>query len=51
MLKVLLNQIVFGPSVIVVVLAWNNLWLGKLSEFPNKYQKDAFPTLIYGFRF
>ncbi|XWS16851.1 hypothetical protein CRYUN_Cryun33cG0016100 [Craigia yunnanensis] len=51
MLKVLLNQIVLGPCVIVIALAWNNLWLGKLSELPNKYQKDAFPTLIYGFRF
>ncbi|KAH1073478.1 hypothetical protein J1N35_025806 [Gossypium stocksii] len=51
MLKVLLNQIVLGPSVIGVVFAWNNLWLGKLSELPNKYQKDAVPTLFYGFRF
>ncbi|KAK6259321.1 hypothetical protein SCA6_013795 [Theobroma cacao] len=51
MLKVLLNQIVLGPCVITVVFAWNNLWLGKLSQLPNKYQKDAFPTLFYGFRF
>ncbi|PPS10957.1 hypothetical protein GOBAR_AA09686 [Gossypium barbadense] len=51
MLKVLLNQIVLGPCVIGVVFAWNNLWLGKLSELPNKYQKDALPTLFYGFRF
>ncbi|XVF14555.1 hypothetical protein REPUB_Repub09cG0071500 [Reevesia pubescens] len=51
MLKVLLNQIVLGPCVIAVVFAWNNLWLGKLSELPNKYQKDALPTLFYGFRF
>ncbi|KAL5570891.1 hypothetical protein UlMin_020488 [Ulmus minor] len=51
MLKVLLNQIVLGPSVIAVVFAWNNLWLGKLSQLPNKYQKDALPTLLYGFRF
>ncbi|KAK5775721.1 uncharacterized protein LOC108478237 [Gossypium arboreum] len=50
-LKVLLNQIVLGPCVIGVVFAWNNLWLGKLSELPNKYQKDALPTLFYGFRF
>ncbi|OMO61005.1 Mpv17/PMP22 [Corchorus olitorius] len=50
-LKVLLNQIVLGPCVIAVVFAWNNLWLGKLSELPNKYQKDALPTLFYGFRF
>ncbi|XP_021274132.1 protein Mpv17 isoform X2 [Herrania umbratica] len=51
MLKVLLNQIVLGPCVIAVVFAWNNLWLGKLSQLPNKYQKDALPTLFYGFRF
>ncbi|KAE8689240.1 Leucine-rich repeat receptor-like protein kinase family protein [Hibiscus syriacus] len=51
MLKVLLNQVVLGPCVIAVVFAWNNLWLGKLSELPSKYQKDALPTLFYGFRF
>ncbi|OAY57331.1 peroxisomal membrane protein 2 [Manihot esculenta] len=51
MLKVLLNQIVLGPSVIAVVFAWNNLWQGKLSQLPGKYQKDALPTLLYGFRF
>ncbi|KAK6134290.1 hypothetical protein DH2020_031980 [Rehmannia glutinosa] len=41
MMKVLLNQIVLGPTVIAVIFAWNNLWLGKLAELPNKYQKDA----------
>ncbi|XP_024466688.1 protein SYM1 isoform X2 [Populus trichocarpa] len=51
MLKVLLNQIVLGPSVIAVVFAWNNLWQGKLSQLPEKYQRDALPTLLYGFRF
>ncbi|XP_074367461.1 uncharacterized protein LOC141707914 isoform X2 [Apium graveolens] len=50
-IKVLLNQIVLGPCVIAVVFAWNNLWLGKLSELPNKYQKDALRTLLFGFRF
>lgn len=49
--KVVLNQIVLGPSVIAVVFAWNSLWLGKLSELPNKYKKDALPTLLAGFRF
>ncbi|XP_020581475.1 protein Mpv17 isoform X2 [Phalaenopsis equestris] len=49
--KVILNQIVLGPCVIAVIFAWNNLWLGKLSELPAKYQKDAIPTLLYGFRF
>ncbi|KAJ9562863.1 hypothetical protein OSB04_008023 [Centaurea solstitialis] len=48
LIKVVLNQIVLGPSVIAVVFAWNNLWLGKLSELPNKYQKDALPTLLFG---
>ncbi|XP_051124827.1 protein SYM1 [Andrographis paniculata] len=51
MMKVLLNQIILGPSVIAVVFAWNNLWLGTLSELPNKYKKDALPTLFTGFRF
>ncbi|KDP35048.1 hypothetical protein JCGZ_11209 [Jatropha curcas] len=51
MLKVMLNQVVLGPSVIAVVFAWNNLWQGKLSQLPGKYQKDALPTLLYGFRF
>ncbi|XP_077227927.1 peroxisomal membrane 22 kDa (Mpv17/PMP22) family protein [Tasmannia lanceolata] len=50
-LKVLLNQIALGPCVIAVVFAWNNLWKGKLSELPAMYQKDALPTLLYGFRF
>ncbi|XP_043699156.1 protein sym-1 [Telopea speciosissima] len=49
--KVFLNQIVLGPSVIAVVFAWNNIWQKKLSELPAKYQKDALPTLFYGFRF
>ncbi|KAM7497963.1 hypothetical protein LguiA_022377 [Lonicera macranthoides] len=49
--KVLLNQIVLGPCVIAVVFAWNNLWQGKLAELPDKYQKDALPTLLFGFRF
>ncbi|XP_071905017.1 protein sym-1-like [Coffea arabica] len=49
--KVILNQIVLGPTVIAVVFAWNNLWQGKLSELPNKYQKDALPALFFGFRF
>ncbi|XP_059663275.1 uncharacterized protein LOC132308974 [Cornus florida] len=51
LLKVLLNQVILGPSVIAVVFAWNNLWQGKLSELPTKYQKDALPTLLFGFRF
>ncbi|MED6111795.1 hypothetical protein PIB30_055624 [Stylosanthes scabra] len=51
MLKVLLNQIILGPCVIAVVFAWNNLWLGKVKELPQKYQRDALPTLLYGFRF
>ncbi|KAI7979397.1 E3 ubiquitin-protein ligase RNF130 [Camellia lanceoleosa] len=49
-LKVLLNQIILGPIVIAVVFAWNNLWQGKISELPNKYKKDALPTLFFGFR-
>ncbi|KAJ8532181.1 hypothetical protein K7X08_012104 [Anisodus acutangulus] len=51
LMKVVLNQIVLGPAVIAVIFAWNNLWLGKLSDLPNKYQKDALPSLFFGFRF
>ncbi|PQM36054.1 protein Mpv17 isoform X1 [Prunus yedoensis var. nudiflora] len=51
LLKVLLNQIVLGPTVIAVVFAWNNLWQRKLSQLPDKYRRDAFPTLLYGFKF
>lgn len=49
--KVVLNQVVLGPTVIAVIFAWNNLWLGKLSELPNKYKNDALPTLLTGFKF
>ncbi|RCV27206.1 hypothetical protein SEVIR_5G309000v4 [Setaria viridis] len=49
--KVILNQILLGPCVIAIVFAWNNLWSGKLSELPSKYQNDALPALLYGFRF
>ncbi|GAB4824849.1 hypothetical protein Ancab_007718 [Ancistrocladus abbreviatus] len=51
LLKVILNQIILGPCVIAVVFAWNNLWLGKLSKLPRKYQNDFLPTLLNGFRF
>lgn len=51
LIKVLLNQIVLGPTVIGVVFAWNNLWQGRISQLPNKYQKDALPALMFGFRF
>ena len=46
--QVALNQVVLGPAVIAVVFAWNNLWVGKLSELPEKYRKDAFRTLLNG---
>eukprot|EP01018_Ginkgo_biloba_P015023 Gb_38255 [translate_table: standard] len=49
--KVILNQIVLGPCVIAVVFAWNSIWQGKLKELPDKYMKDAIPTLIYGWKF
>ena len=47
-MQVVLNQIVLGPCVIAVVFAWNNLWQGKLAELPDKYQKDALRTLLFG---
>ncbi|KZV43151.1 hypothetical protein F511_07966 [Dorcoceras hygrometricum] len=49
--KVLLNQVVLGPCVIAVIFAWSKLWEGKLADLPNKYKKDALPTLFTGFRF
>ncbi|XP_050382010.1 uncharacterized protein LOC126798955 [Argentina anserina] len=51
LLKVFLNQVVLGPSVIAVVFAWNNIWQGKVSQLPEKYRRDALPTLLYGLRF
>lgn len=51
LVKVILNQIILGPCVIAVVFAWNSLWQGKLKELPNKYRKDAIPTLVYGWKF
>lgn len=51
LVKVILNQIILGPCVIAVVFAWNSLWQGKLKEVPNKYRKDAIPTLVYGWKF
>ena len=52
LLKVLLNQIVLGPSVVAIVFfTWNNIWLEKFSELPNKYQKDVILTLIIGYKF
>lgn len=47
-LQVLLNQVILGPSVIAVIFAWSKLWEGKLAELPNKYKKDALPTLFTG---
>ncbi|XP_057796187.1 protein SYM1-like [Salvia miltiorrhiza] len=49
--KVVLNLIVLCPTVIAVIFAWNNLWLGKLSELPHKYKNDLLPTLLIGFQF
>ncbi|GAB4849605.1 hypothetical protein Ancab_004400 [Ancistrocladus abbreviatus] len=51
LLKVILNQIILGPCVIAVVFAWNNLWLGKLSKLPMKYQNDFLPALLNGENF
>ncbi|GKC75929.1 protein Mpv17 [Tanacetum coccineum] len=34
--------------IIAFIFAWNNLWQGKLSKLPNKYEKDALRTLLFG---
>ncbi|OMO94836.1 Mpv17/PMP22 [Corchorus olitorius] len=48
------------PFFVSTLLSWQSCGLpganqelptGKLSELPNKYQKDALPTVFYGFRF
>eukprot|EP00246_Nothoceros_aenigmaticus_P003347 TRINITY_DN1444_c0_g1_i2.p2 TRINITY_DN1444_c0_g1~~TRINITY_DN1444_c0_g1_i2.p2 ORF type:complete len:127 (+),score=10.83 TRINITY_DN1444_c0_g1_i2:345-725(+) len=50
-LKVGLNQVILGPTVIALVFAWNHLWQNQVSELPSKYQKLALPTLIAGWKF
>eukprot|EP00271_Cylindrocystis_brebissonii_P013725 TRINITY_DN338_c0_g1_i3.p1 TRINITY_DN338_c0_g1~~TRINITY_DN338_c0_g1_i3.p1 ORF type:complete len:239 (+),score=19.09 TRINITY_DN338_c0_g1_i3:299-1015(+) len=47
-LKVLANQVILGPAIILVVFAWNYFWMGKLKELPAKYKKDMAPSIISG---
>ncbi|CAI5486637.1 unnamed protein product [Closterium sp. Naga37s-1] len=50
-LKVLANQVVVGPTVLLVVFAWNMAWMGKARDIPDKYRRDFFPSLIKGYKF
>lgn len=50
-IKVLANQIMLGPVVLVSVFAWNFAWLGKLKELPAKYRRDMGPALVNGWKF
>ncbi|CAI5524170.1 unnamed protein product [Closterium sp. Naga37s-1] len=49
--KVLANQVVVGPSVLLVVFAWNMAWMGRARDIPDKYRRDFFPSLIKGYKF
>ncbi|GJP53921.1 hypothetical protein CLOM_g13042 [Closterium sp. NIES-68] len=50
-LKVLANQVVVGPTVLLVVFAWNMAWMGKARDIPDKYRRDFFPSLVQGYKF
>eukprot|EP00897_Mesotaenium_endlicherianum_P006377 jgi/Mesen1/5768/ME000292S04835 len=50
-LKVVANQVMLGPCVLLVVFAWNFLWMGKIKELPGKYKRDLGPSLIDGWKF
>ncbi|CAI5955070.1 unnamed protein product [Closterium sp. NIES-64] len=50
-LKVVANQVVVGPSVLLVVFAWNMAWMGRARDIPDKYRRDFFPSLIKGYKF
>ncbi|CAI5983626.1 unnamed protein product, partial [Closterium sp. NIES-64] len=50
-LKVVANQVVVGPSVLLVVFAWNMAWMGRARDIPDKYRRDLFPSLIKGYKF
>ncbi|KAJ7565619.1 hypothetical protein O6H91_02G067500 [Diphasiastrum complanatum] len=50
-LKVVLNQIILGPCVILVIFAWNSLWQHRIHELPSQYKTLAIPTLVDGWKF
>ncbi|GBG79746.1 hypothetical protein CBR_g30010 [Chara braunii] len=49
--KVVLNQVVLGPCVLLVVFAWNYAWMGRAKEIPKKYKDDFGHALVAGWKF
>ncbi|EFJ09671.1 hypothetical protein SELMODRAFT_129542 [Selaginella moellendorffii] len=50
-IKIVLNQLVLGPCVILVIFAWNSIWQGQARELPSMYKNKALPTLVDGWKF
>eukprot|EP00850_Spirogloea_muscicola_P014463 SM000104S09333 [mRNA] locus=s104:143159:152628:+ [translate_table: standard] len=51
MLQVVANQLILGPTVLLMVYGWNFLCMGKLRELPQKYKRDMWPSLVDGWKF
>eukprot|EP00850_Spirogloea_muscicola_P018819 SM000176S03150 [mRNA] locus=s176:207395:209446:+ [translate_table: standard] len=48
---VIANQLILGPTVLLMVYGWNFLCMGKLRELPQKYKRDMWPSLVDGWKF
>ena len=44
------NQVILGPSVLLVVFAWNFGWMGQLDRLGEKYRRDFAPAMLDGER-
>eukprot|EP00850_Spirogloea_muscicola_P014871 SM000110S18878 [mRNA] locus=s110:66151:71043:+ [translate_table: standard] len=49
--EVIANQLILGPTVLLMVYGWNFLCMGKLRELPQKYKRDMWPSLVDGWKF
>lgn len=49
--KVVLNQIVLGPIVVMSVFAWNLALQNKLDQLNDKVKRDYVPSIINGWKF
>jgi len=49
--KVVLNQIVLAPVVLLVVFSWNLAWQGKHQEIEAKVKNDLLSTMVNGWKF
>ncbi|CAI9089158.1 OLC1v1023669C1 [Oldenlandia corymbosa var. corymbosa] len=48
LIKVIMNQLLLGPTTTASAFTWNNLWLGRGSQLPEILKNDAIPALIFG---